>query len=391
MLPRIVTPKLTELLGEFPAVAVIGPRQVGKTTLVRALSKALSINALYIDLENPRDEVKLTDPVLFFERNTDRCVILDEIQRRGDLFPVLRAMIDAQRCPARFILLGSASPDLIRGSSESLAGRIYYIELHPLCVLEIDHNVPGITQLLIRGGYPDSFLAKSDAASLRWREGFVQTYVERDLSLLGLPLGPSEARRLLRMAAHIHGQQLNIAAVSRSLGVSAPSAKKYLEFLQQAFLIDILEPYSGNTGKRLSKSPKLYFRDSGMLNYFLGVRNYDDLLAHPQAGAIWEGFVMQQIRAVLSPEIDLCFYRSSHGSEVDAVLTHPDRRRVGVEIKFGSAPTLTRGSHEAMRDLNLERLFVIILGQENYPLRAGVEVMGVAEFIAHLVVWQAGV
>lgn len=390
MISRIVTPKLTELLGEFPAVALIGPRQVGKTTLVRALNASLSINTLYIDLENPRDEVKLTDPVLFFERNTDRCVVLDEIQRRGDLFPVLRSMIDAERRPARFILLGSASPELIRGSSESLAGRIYYVELHPFCVLEIDRNAAALNQLLIRGGYPDSFLSKGDAASLRWREGFVQTYVERDLSILGLPLGPSEARRLLRMAAHIHGQQLNIAAVSRSLGVSAPSAKKYLEFLQQAFLIDILEPFSGNTGKRLSKSPKLYFRDSGMLNYFLGIRNYDDLLAHPQAGAIWEGFVMQQIRAVLSPEIDLCFYRSSHGNEIDAVLTHPDRRRIGVEIKFSSTPTLTRGSHEAVRDLNLDRLFVIVPGQDNYPLREGVDVMGVLEFIEYLVDWQTG-
>jgi predicted AAA+ superfamily ATPase len=391
MIPRIVTPKLTELLDEFPAVAVIGPRQVGKTTLVRALNASLGMNTLYIDLENPRDEVKLTDPVLFFERNTDRCVVLDEIQRRGDLFPVLRSMIDLERRPARFILLGSASPELIRGSSESLAGRIYYVELHPLCVLEIDQDASAIDQLLIRGGYPNSYLAASDAASLRWREGFVQTYVERDLSLLGLPLGPSEARRLLRMAAHIHGQQLNIAAVSRSLGVSAPTAKKYLEFLQQAFLVDILEPYSGNTGKRLSKSPKLYFRDSGMLNYFLGIRNYDDLLGHPQAGAIWEGFVMQQIRAVLEPEIDLCFYRSSHGNEIDAVLTHPDRRRIGVEIKFGSSPSLTRGSHEAMRDLNLDRLFVIIPGQENYPLREGLDVIGVPGFIECLVDWQLGV
>lgn len=391
MLPRIVTLKVTELLGEFPAVAVIGPRQVGKTTLVRTLSASLSMNTVYIDLENPRDEVKLTDPVLFFERNTDKCVILDEIQRRGDLFPVLRSMIDEERRAARFILLGSASPELIRGSSESLAGRIYYVELHPFCVVEVDQDAASITQLLIRGGYPNSFLAKSDAASLRWREGFVQTYVERDLSLLGLPLGPSEARRLLRMAAHIHGQQLNIAALSRSLGVSAPSAKKYLEFLQQAFLVDILEPYSGNTGKRLSKSPKLYFRDSGILNYFLGIRNYDDLLAHPQAGAVWEGFVMQQIRAVLAPEIDLCFYRSSHGNEIDAVLTRPDRLRIGVEIKFGSSPTLTRGSHEAMRYLNLDRLFVVIPGLENYPLREGVEVMGVLIFIEHIREWQMGI
>lgn len=379
MISRIIVAELVELLSEFPVVAIVGPRQVGKTTLVKSIQRDIDREIIYIDLENPRHEVKLSDPVLFFENNEDKCVVLDEIQRRRDLFPILRAMIDQNRKPARFILLGSASPELIRDSSESLAGRIFYKELCPFHLLELPENSE--RKLLTRGGYPNSFLSVSDQKSEWWREGFIQTYVEKDLPLLGLPLSPGESTRLLRMIAHLHGHVLNYSTLSRSLGVSSPSVKKYILFLEHAFLIHLLEPYSGNTSKRIVKAPKIFLRDSGMLNYVLGIGSYNDLLSHPAAGNIWEGFVLSQIKAILPYNASLCYYRTGHGAELDLVITLPRGKRIGIEIKLSSAPKLSKGNYESMKDLRLKQLYVIAPTEDHFWLQEHIQVMGISEFV----------
>ena len=380
MINRIAEKHFTELLAQFPAVAVVGPRQVGKTTLSKLIQKKITKEIIYIDLENPRDENKLADPVLFFENNKDKCIVLDEIQRRKDLFPILRSIIDQNRVPARFILLGSASPELIRDSSESLAGRIFYLELMPFHLLEV-YNQTNEKQLLLRGGFPDSLLAQSDRKSELWRESFIQTYIERDLPLLGLPISPVESRRLLRMLAHLHGQIINYSSLSKSLGVSSPTVKKYVQFLNHAFLIDLLEPYSGNIAKRLVKSPKVYVRDSGILNYLLGITSYNDFLAHPNAGNIWEGFVFQQIKTILNYNIDLCFYRTNHGAEIDLILIFPNNKKIGVEVKLSASPNLSRGNYEAMDALGLEKLYVIIPTKDIYFLKENIQVIGLYDFL----------
>lgn len=383
MIKRFIEPDLIELLDEFPAIAIVGPRQVGKTTLIKTLEKRLSKQVIYLDLENPRDENKLADPVLFFENNQDKCIVLDEIQRRKDLFPILRSMIDQHRVPARFIVLGSASPELIRDSSESLAGRIFYKELTPFHLTELGDTFDYKTSF-IRGGFPNSILASSDKMSWFWRESFIQTYVERDLPLLGLPLEPIEARRLLRMIAHLQGQLLNYNTLSKSMGVSSPTIKRYVQFLEHAFLVELLEPFSGNSIKRIIKSPKVYVRDTGILNYLLGIKNYNDLLAHPNAGGIWEGFILQQIQSVLPLNTDICFYRTNHGAEIDVVLTSSNQKRIGVEIKLSSSPKLSKGNYEAMNDLQLDFLYVIIPTEDSYLLKENIQVLGIKEFLKKL-------
>ncbi len=382
MIARYIENELVELLSEFPAVAIVGPRQVGKTTLVQSIEKRIKKEVIYIDLENPRHEIKLTDPVLFFENNEDKCIVLDEIQRRKDLFPILRSMIDQNRKAARFILLGSASPELIRDSSESLAGRIFYKELTPFHLLELNEETD--ENLLIRGGFPNSLLAKSDKFSGLWRESFIQTYVERDLPLLGLHISPSESRRLLRMVAHLHGQIINYTSLSKSLGVSSPTVKKYIHYLEHAFLIELLEPFSGNTSKRIIKAPKIYIRDSGIVNYLMGITNYNDFLSSPSAGNIWEGFVLQQIKAALPYNVNACFYRSNHGAEIDLILTFPNQKTIGVEVKLNTSPSLSKGNYEVMKELKLERLFVIIPTKDTYFLKENVQVVGLKHFILNL-------
>lgn len=382
MIARYIENELVELLSEFPAVAIVGPRQVGKTTLVQSIEKHIKKEVIYIDLENPRHEIKLTDPVLFFENNEDKCIVLDEIQRRKDLFPILRSMIDQNRKAARFILLGSASPELIRDSSESLAGRIFYKELTPFHLLELNEETD--ENLLIRGGFPNSLLAKSDKFSGLWRESFIQTYVERDLPLLGLHISPSESRRLLRMVAHLHGQIINYTSLSKSLGVSSPTVKKYIHYLEHAFLIELLEPFSGNTSKRIIKAPKIYIRDSGIVNYLMGITNYNDFLSSPSAGNIWEGFVLQQIKAALPYNVNACFYRSNHGAEIDLILTFPNQKTIGVEVKLNTSPSLSKGNYEVMKELKLERLFVIIPTKDTYFLKENVQVVGLKHFILNL-------
>ena len=374
MITRLITKDVVDVLKQFPALALVGPRQVGKTTLVKGLGNKLKKELVYLDLENPRDEAKLSDPMLFFENNLSRCIVLDEIQRRPDLFPLLRSAIDLKRTPARFILLGSASPELIKNASETLAGRIYYQELSPFHFLEVYKKFTYEKHLLL-GGFPESILAKSIKQSLRWRESFLKTYVERDLPLLGLSLLPSESGRLIRMISHLHGQILNNSELSKSMGVTSPSIKKYLHFLEHAFLIRLLEPYHVNRGKRLVKSPKIYIRDSGIVTQLEGIEKYNDLISHPKVGSIWEGYVIEQIRNLLPQKFDVCFYRTQHGAEIDLVILKGEKVVMGIEIKFTSAPSISRGNIEAMEDLKLSNLYVVIPGQEHFKLKHDAEVV----------------
>lgn len=377
MISREAEKDIIQLLEQFPALALVGPRQVGKTTLAKLLAKKIDKEVVYVDLENPRDDNKLRDAILFFENHREHCVIIDEIQRRKELFPILRSSIDENRVPARFILLGSASPELIRDTSESLAGRIYYKELFPFNLSEI-HEQYSVENHWLKGGFPGSILTDSLAKSLRWRAAYIQSYIERDLPLLGFSMGSSDAQRLLKMLAHLQAQFLNLNTLSLSLGISVPSVKKYIQLLQQAFILRLLEPYFVNSGKRLVKSPKIYIRDSGLLNYLNNIDSYDELLAHPSIGHFWEGYVIEQLLSVLPEKYQCYFYRTQQGAELDLVIVKGIKAVLGLEIKFSTQPALSKGNFIAMEDLELKKCYVVIPGNnksDSYFLKNNIEVI----------------
>ena len=311
MIKRIIEKRILKLLKSFPCVAIIGPRQVGKTTLVKEIRNSLKQKSLYLDLELTSDLNKLSDAETFLIQNLSKIIIIDEIQRKKDLFPLLRALIDKDRKPGKFILLGSASPDLLRDSSESLAGRIAYEELTPFIIPEISEHF-STEQLWIKGGFPDAFLAKIIWDD--WMGNFISTYLEKDLPLLGFPADSITARRLWTMIAHNHGNLINYTEFSKSLEISVNTIKKYINFLEQAFLIRQLPPYYFNIKKRVVKSPKIYIRDSGILHYLLGLETMNDILGFPKMGASWEGFVIEQIKAVLPKK----FRSEEHTSELQS-------------------------------------------------------------------------
>ena len=355
-------------LEETPAVALLGPRQVGKTTLARAIAAETS-DCLYLDLENPADAARLADPGRYLELHADRLVILDEIQRMPDLFRVLRGQIDERRRRGRrsrqFLLLGSASDALLRQSSESLTGRIIYLELPGFDVLEVeaDHD-----SLWIRGGFPDSFTARSDAASARWRLNFVRTYLERDIPQLGVRVPAETLRRFWTMLGHRQGGLLNASELARSLDVSVPAVTRYVDLLSDLMLVRRLPPYFANVGKRLVKTPKVYIRDSGVLHSLLGLGALDDVLSHPVVGASWEGFVIENLIAAAPFGTDASFYRTRAGAEIDLLLHLPDRRLWAIEVKRSAAPKAGKGFEIAASDLGAVERFVVHPGREPFPL-----------------------
>ena len=382
MFNRSVQDYVKELLGQFPAVALLGPRQVGKTTL--ALAIAQQTDAVYLDLEHPSDLTKLTDPADYLSRHQDKLVILDEIHRVPELFPVLRSLIDqsrrAGRSSGQFLLLGSASIDLLRQSSESLAGRLARVELNGLTVAEVgkDH----MEELWLRGGFPDSFSAADDKRSVRWREEFIRSYLERDIPQLGPRIAAETLRRFWTMLAHEHGGLLNAAQLARSLAVSGKTLASYIDLFVDLFLVRRLEPFHLNTSKRLVKSPRIYLRDSGMLHHLLGLGNMEQLLAYSRLGASWEGFVIENILSSLPEGAKASFYRSAAGAEIDLILELPGNRKPwAIEIKRGSAPKLERGFYHAREDVCPERSFVVCNTQENFSLGDGVEVVGVPDMM----------
>ena len=384
MIDRFIYGELLEIVGEFPVLGIVGPRQVGKTTLARLLSKKINKESIFLDLENPRDISKLTDPLLFFENNQDKCIIIDEVQIKKELFPIIRAVIDQKREPGRFILLGSASPELIRDASESLAGRIYYKELTPFHFQEIKDVIP-YQKHWLNGGYPEALLTESKTKSVRWRRSFIQTYIERDLPLLGLNSKIADMQRLVRMISHIHGNQLSYQTLSKSMGLTGPTIKKQIDFLEHAYIVRLLEPFYHNIGKRLVKSPKIYLRDTGLLHSLLEVERFEDLFGNPVIGNSWEGYVIEQIYAVLPESYTLNYYRTQQGAELDLVICKNLKPVIGIEIKFNSSQKFSVGNEISLKDLGLNKCFIVVPEVERYYLKDSIEVISISELIMDFV------
>lgn len=381
---RIIRPSLEEHLALFPAVALLGPRQVGKTTLARAMVEPPE--GLYLDLENPSHLDRLSDARGYLGSVRDRLVVLDEIHRAPELFPILRGIIDDRiregEPSGHFLILGSASMDLMRQSRESLAGRIGYLALDPLDVREVG---PGDTTLLwIRGGFPRSFLAGGDAASTLWRQNFIRTYLERDIPMLGPRIPAETLRRFWTMLAHSQGGLWNAAVLARSLGVTGKTAASYLDLLVDLLLVRRLPPFHANVRKRLAKSPKVYIRDSGIVHALLGLDDFDAVLGHPVAGTSWEGFVIETLLRASPARTRASFYRTATGVEIDLVLELPGGRVWAIEIKRGLTARVTRQLRVALDDVKPERAFVVYGGDERYPLPGDVEAIGLPEMVGLL-------
>lgn len=380
MIKRLETDILEDWLTQFPVVGIVGARQVGKTTLAKSL---LNKNSIYLDLESDLDIGLLSQRGLFLRSNSDKRIIIDEVQRMPELFPLLRSIIDEDRRPGRFILLGSASPELLRNSSESLAGRIAYMELSGFNLLEADPK--NMLTLWNRGGFPDSYLAASDAKSHLWRKQLIKAYIERDLPLLGLDANKQVLTRLLFMLAGHVGQVFNASMIAKSLGITAPTVRKYVDFLQNAFLIEQLHPYHINSRKRLVKSPKIYFNDTGLLHSLLNIEGYNSLIGNIVVGHSWENFSIRQIRSIIGDKYDAFFYRTQDGTEADLVLTQADKPIYMLEFKFSNAPKPTRGTYHAMADLQTANNFIITPETRRYTIADNLEAISLTEFIEEVV------
>ncbi|MBM4127833.1 MAG: ATP-binding protein [Nitrospira sp.] len=386
MIKRRAQTELLRLLEQFPAVAILGPRQIGKTTLAQQIAALTKPSPVYLDLENPIDLAKLDDPGQYLQTHTDRLIILDEIQRTPGLFQVLRGVIDRRRRAGQqagqFLMLGSASRDLLKQSSESLAGRIAYKELTGLTVSEIKRTDQEI--LWLRGGFPDSVLARDDQASMRWRMNFISTYLERDVPQLGPRIPAVTLRRLWTMLAHNQGEQVNLSKLAGGLGVSIPTVTRYIELLEDLLLVRTLRPWAGNIKKRLVKAPKVYIRDSGIAHALLHLTTHDDVLGHPVAGASWEGFALENILSVLPEGATSWFYRTAAGAEIDLVIERGVRQRVAIEIKRSLAPSVSKGFHVGCEDITATRRYIVYPGTEQYPVSNGVIVMPLVAIMTEL-------
>lgn len=375
MIDRRIAARVTERLSDSPAVALLGPRQVGKTTL--ALEIGETVPSIYLDLESEADRAKLSDPELYLSGHQDKLVILDEVHRLPGLFQTLRGLVDKGRRTGfksgRFLLLGSASIDLLAQSGESLAGRVSYLEMGPLDALEIDAQA--MNRLWVRGGFPDSFLGRSDRSSLRWRQDFIRTYLERDVPMLGPRIAAETLRRFWTMLAHHQSGLLNAADFARGLGLDSKTVANYLDLLVDLLLVRRLEPWHSNSAKRLVRSPRIYVRDSGLVHALLGLGDEETILGHPVVGGSWEGFAIETLIAA-APEGSVAnFYRTSAGAEVDLLITLPGGELWVYEIKRSLAPKVERGFHHACEDLRPARRFVIYPGTESYPMSSDIAVM----------------
>lgn len=382
MIKRSLVPMLLDAIAHTPAVALLGPRQVGKTTL--ALEVGRGFNMLYLDLESDQDRAKLAQPELYLADHQNKLLILDEVHRVPGLFPVLRGLIDrarrAGRTAGQYLLLGSASLDLLKQSGESLAGRIAYLELAPFNVLETQSQP--VDDLWVRGGFPNSLLAPDAARSLRWRQDFIRTYLERDIPQFGRRIAAETLRRFWGMLAHHQGGLLNTAQFARNLGVDAKTAAGYLDLLVDLLIVRRLPPWHANLGKRLVKSPKVYVRDSGLVHALLNVADKETLLAHPVVGQSWECFVTENLLVCAGDKAQGYFYRTGGGAEIDLLLSWPDDSLWAVEIKRSLGPKVERGFHAACEDLAPARKFVVYPGQERYPIAADIEAIPLTELAA---------
>ena len=383
---RLLNSDLTKSIAQNPVTAVIGPRQCGKSTLVRHALKSHK-NTLFLDLELPSDLRKLSDPELFLREQSARLVCIDEVQHKPDLFPLLRALVDMDRRPGRFVILGSASRDVIRQSGETLAGRIHYVELTPFVWRELE-PLAGKERWTFkdcwwRGGFPPAFLSRDERQGALWRRDLVHDYLSRDIPQFGIPIPAPTMLRFWKMLAHYHGSLLNSAKLGQALDISHTTVRRYVDILEQTFMVRVLRPAEYNLKKRLVKSPKVYIRDSGILHSLLEIETMDDLYGHPVFGASWEGWCIEQITAMM-PTWRPCFYRASSGEEIDLILER-GQKRLAFEIKASLSPHLSRGFPDTIDVLKPERTWVVCpMDGPGYPIREGVRVAGIQECLRDL-------
>lgn len=385
MIKRTLINEIPKLLSFFPVLGLIGPRQVGKTTLVKALSEQLTKPILYLDLENLNDYTLLEkDPQWFLEQQTDKIVVIDEVQRMLSLFPLLRSLIDQKPEGGRFILLGSASPELLAKSSETLAGRIVYRELTSIRLDEAKKSNIGLEQHWLRGGFPRALLAPDAELWYDWQESFMKTYVETDLRLLGLKASPIVIQKLLRMLVTIQGMSVNYSNIGNSMGISGVTIQNYIDYLEHSFIIRRLQPYFVNVGKRLVKSPKLYFRDTGMLHYLSNIDDYDSLVTNIIAGHSWEGYVIEQIISRLAGNVQPYYYRTQNGAEIDLCLLKGNEIVAAFEIKLSNKPSTSKGNTEAVQDLKSQHNFIITPSSEAFAINSLWQVCNIENIWEHL-------
>ena len=381
VIERKLHKEILSLLKQFPAVAIVGARQVGKTTLAKQIAAVQKKPTLYLDLENPLDARRLADPYTFLSENKDKCIIIDEVQTIPSLFSVLRSVIDENRRNGKFILLGSASPQLVKGVSESLAGRIAYRELSPINFIELPEKISRDRHWL-RGGFPTPLLARTETIAAEWMSGFIRSYIERDLSFLfGVNLTSSIISRMLNMLFHVNGTVWNAEMISRSLGITAPTVNRYIDFLEGAFLVHRLPAFYINTRKRLVKAPKIYIRDSGLLHRLSNVQNKISLKGHPVVGSSWEGYVVEQIKQIKPRDLDMYYYRTQAGSEYDIVLAKGIYPVACIEVKLNNAPTISKGNLQSITDLKTKKNFVVVPDVEDYKIKEGIVVCNISSFL----------
>ena len=390
MIKRAIQKKVEESLKTFPVVGILGPRQVGKTTLAKEILKKIN-SSLYLDLELPSDYNKLSEPELFLSEQKNKLIILDEIQQKPELFSVIRALVDQDRKNGRFLILGSSSPNLLRQSAESLVpkgwiptGRIFFHNLSTFLITELEADKKVVNRLWIRGGFPDSFLAKKELTSIDWRESFIRTYLERDIPNFGIKIPSLQLRRFWMMLAHSHGSLWNASKIAVALGVSPPTAKYYLDILEKTFIVRQLLPFYPNIKKRFVKSPKVYLRDSGLLHTLFSISSKEELLSHPAAGHSWEGFVIEQIINIISKKYGPYFYRTSAGAEVDLVVVKGDKAVLCIEIKLSLSPLPSQGFFNAMNDLNCKNGIIIYPGDDVYSVKRNIKAVPIIELSNYL-------
>jgi uncharacterized protein len=387
MIKRRLESHINEALERTPSVALLGPRQVGKTTI--ALNISETTPSVYLDLENRRDLQKVQDIEAFHVENSDKLIVLDEVQRLPEIFAPLRGIIDQERRKGnragQFLFLGSASIDLLQQSSESLAGRIAYMELHPIDATEYaDNSLDKLNSLWVRGGFPESLLSASDQNSLDWRHDFIRTYLERDIPQLGPRIPAETLERFWTMLAHNQGSVLNASHLARNLDVSGTTIGRYLDLMTDLLLVRRLKPWTTNVGKRLVKSPKIYVRDSGITHALLNIPDYNSLLGHPVVGGSWEGFVIENIMSVAPSRVQPYYYSTPGGAEIDLVLEFPGGAKWAIEIKRNSAPSVSKGFYSGCEDIKPDRRFVVYSGLDTFPMREGITAISLPNLMQEL-------
>jgi uncharacterized protein len=385
MIQRTLLSEIPHLLSYFPALGLVGPRQIGKTTLVKTLSSIITKPILYLDLENMNDYALLEkDPQWFLEQHIDKLVVIDEVQRMLSLFPLLRALIDQKPEGGRFILLGSASPELLSKSSETLAGRIVYRELTSIRFDEAQKEGIDLATHWLRGGFPKALLAPDMNLWFDWQESFIKTYIEIDLRMLGLKASPIVLQKLIRMLTTVQGSTLNYSNLGNSMGITGNTLQGYLDYLEHSFVIRRLPPYFVNVGKRLVKSPKLYFRDTGILHYLSNITDYDELISNVVAGHSWEGYVIEQIIGRLTGNVQAFYYRTQNGAEIDLCLMRGNEMLVSFEIKLSNNPSSSKGNTEAIQDLQTKHNFIVTPSSKDYKVNENWQVCSLTSLWQYL-------